>query len=665
MTTSSGQRDGTATTAARSGVGGIDRLLDRFLAHELSLDDLREEFAETLCDDLALVPLVRELLLERVDDARLPRHLYETLSADLDRVGAEATPTESQIFLETLDAPSSTSGRSTGSAGGSSSGLGIAVPPTVAERAPPAVGDVLRDRFVLNTLLKTGSMGVVYKALDKRRVEASDTDPWVVLKLISPRFQGHPGAYQALFQEARKCQQLAHPNIVRVFDVDRDEQQVYMVMEWLDGQSLDQWLLRKGATRPERSFEMIAGIGRALSHAHAHGIVHADVKPGNIFIERNGSAKLLDFGIARSLDAEDRAVQPPLSSLNAWTPLYASCQVLDGAIPDPRDDVYSLACVSYELLTGARPFGKQTAAEAHRQGLHPAPIGSLTATQWQSIERALSPLHDDRPDSVANFIQGIAGGEATQAAKASPIARSSSLPWWIAAMLAGAVVSVLIVIDRSDEQSTVASSSTVVQAPVIAPPVFESAGALPETTDAEPATPDPESPPELTPDDRDARIELSDVAPEAAPGGAEMATLTTDTMPGGEANQPPVVDEQASAAVVRFAQMAFRVSEAAPALLIELQRQPAAVGQITIGFRTRADTAIDGEDFVGNDWMDVNFAAEQMSQTLMVPIIGDAIAEQTETFHLEIADRSTTGSELLGAVSVTIEDDDRQEPGGE
>jgi len=179
------------------------------------------------------------------------------------------------------------------------------------ETAEPAAdqlqpGSLLRDRYLLKERIGTGGMGTVFKALDRHLAESGSGDATVAIKVLASHLSDNPDALKALQQEAVKGRSLAHPGIVRFFDLDRDGDLFFVVMEWLDGQSLadvlDAGLL---ANDLPRTFSIIRQIAEALHHAHERGIVHGDVKPGNILLLPDGTAKLLDFGVARvrQLDA--------------------------------------------------------------------------------------------------------------------------------------------------------------------------------------------------------------------------------------------------------------------------------------------------------------------------------------------------------------------------
>ena len=223
--------------------------------------------------------------------------------------------------------------------------------------------------------LGTGGMGVVYSAEDLRLGRG------VALKFVSDDLAGDPAALQRLRSEARAASALNHPNICTIYDIDEDEGHPFIVMELMKGQSLRERL----ASGPLRVHELVSlgiEVADALESAHEHGIVHRDVKPGNLFITDRGHAKVLDFGLAkvttRSPDAsttvEDRTAQGlTLGTVSYMSPEQASGEVLDG-----RTDLFSLGVVFYEAATGHHPFTGKTTGVVLAAILSHAPVAPAT-----------------------------------------------------------------------------------------------------------------------------------------------------------------------------------------------------------------------------------------------------------------------------------------------
>lgn len=275
---------------------------------------------------------------------------------------------------------------------------------------------LLKNRFILEKVLGVGGMGIVYKAKDKLKVEAQDRDPYVAIKVLSDEFKTHPEAFISLQRESRKSQRIAHPNIVNVHDFDRDNDTVFMTMEFLDGSPLDQLIRQYKSTGlpTDYAWDIIKGMSSALAYAHAEKIIHSDFKPGNVFVTKKGIVKVFDFGIARAVAKAEHLSENPedktifdAGNLGALTPAYASLEMLEGDEPDIRDDIYALGCVAYELFTGEHPYNKVPADEAERQGLKPDRITNITKAQWRTIEKAIAFRRENRIDSVDKFVEAI------------------------------------------------------------------------------------------------------------------------------------------------------------------------------------------------------------------------------------------------------------------
>jgi serine/threonine protein kinase len=286
---------------------------------------------------------------------------------------------------------------------------------------PLEPGSVIKKRFVLEKLLGKGGMGLVFGAIDRRKEEARDPNPRVALKVLNADFQRHPQAFMALQREARKAQTLAHPNVVTVFDFDRDGDAVYMTMELLEGRGLDS-MTREGrgkGIKREDALPIIRGIAEGLAYAHRKGIVHSDLKPGNVFITQDNTAKVLDFGIARAVPSMNTEASRDVfdaGSLGAYTEAYATDEMVDGVDPHPADDMYALGIIAYELLTGFHPYQRHSAPAARKLGLKPEPLKGLKRKEVKAIERCLSFDRKQRPQSAGDFLKLFRGVTALQKA---------------------------------------------------------------------------------------------------------------------------------------------------------------------------------------------------------------------------------------------------------
>jgi tRNA A-37 threonylcarbamoyl transferase component Bud32 len=283
------------------------------------------------------------------------------------------------------------------------------------EEAPPLpIGTVVRERFELVSVIGKGGMGVVYRALDRLHFEMHDRDPYVAVKILSEQFKRHPNALMTLQREVRKAQVLAHENIINVHTFDRDGSIAYMTMELLDGKSLRVIISENADGLPPAEVEkMIHGMGKALAYAHENGIVHSDFKPSNVFLTRKGQIKVLDFGVARALPVE-AAGEPNESSpeeheVGGFTPAYASVEMLRGEEPVPADDVFALAIVSHELLTGRHPFGHGPVEEEELRHLGAKNLKGLRWSQRKALARAISAERESRHNDAGDFLKQFVG----------------------------------------------------------------------------------------------------------------------------------------------------------------------------------------------------------------------------------------------------------------
>ncbi|MGH2677125.1 MAG: protein kinase domain-containing protein, partial [Actinomycetota bacterium] len=231
----------------------------------------------------------------------------------------------------------------------------------VSTRYPP--GTLLGGRYEVVRAIGWGGMAEVYLASDRflgRRV---------AVKVIRQRFAEDDRFVARFRREARAAASLGHPNVVAVHDVGVHQGSPFLVMEYVPGRTLTELVRDNGPLPPDRVCEIGEGVAQALGAAHAAGIVHRDVKPGNVMVTADGRVKVLDFGIARAL---------------RWTPLtdtpavqgtveYMAPEYVRGEGADPRSDLYSLGSVLYELATGKPPFTGDSPLQIAYRHLEEAP----------------------------------------------------------------------------------------------------------------------------------------------------------------------------------------------------------------------------------------------------------------------------------------------------
>jgi len=281
---------------------------------------------------------------------------------------------------------------------------------------PVGSGSMLLGRFKLLEMIGEGGMSRVYKALDLRKVEAGAADPHIAIKILTVPFANYSDAMAVLSREAHSLQSLTHPNIVRVFDCDRDGETVFMTMELLSGQSLFDTLRAAkggaGGLSRDISRKLITSIANALDFAHGKNILHGDLKPGNVFITNAGEIKVIDFGLARLMvrpgDGQPKAAANAADRMRALTPAYASPEMLENDDPDPRDDVYALACVAWKLMTGGLPFKAKDPSAARNVAQLACPP-ELSRREFRALCHALQFDRGKRTPSARQFLAEFSG----------------------------------------------------------------------------------------------------------------------------------------------------------------------------------------------------------------------------------------------------------------
>jgi serine/threonine protein kinase/tetratricopeptide (TPR) repeat protein len=281
-----------------------------------------------------------------------------------------------------------------------------------------------------------GGMGEVYLAEDTRLGRR------VALKRPSESFLSAPDARERLHREASAAGRLTHPNIAAVYDVLDVDAYPYIVMEYVEGENLST-VLARGPLGVERTLDLGLQIADALAAAHARGVIHRDLKPGNVSLTADGIAKVLDFGIAKGPDPGSSHASAATGTLNAiteagqvmGTPGYSSPEQMVGAAADPRDDIYSLGVVLYEALTGRPPFQggdalelavatmTKTAPLPHQVNPSVPPEISLV------IARAIARGRDDRYGSARELSGELRRvSRALSASVTGPISTTSTVP---------------------------------------------------------------------------------------------------------------------------------------------------------------------------------------------------------------------------------------------
>ncbi len=260
----------------------------------------------------------------------------------------------------------------------------------------PAVDLLLGGRYQLKERIARGGMGEVWRANDL----ALGRD--VAVKVLRPEIVDDPLFLERFRNEARNTALISHPGIAQVFDYGEDGQYAYLVMELVPGEPLSALLMREGSLSVDRTLDVIGQAALALQAAHDKGVVHRDIKPGNILVMPNGQVKLADFGIARGLDTQTLTQTGRVMG----TPHYFSPEQSAGQRATAASDIYALGVVAYECLCGRRPFDAETPvalALAHLREEPPPLPDHIPAGVRALVARAMAKDPAQRPASAAHF----------------------------------------------------------------------------------------------------------------------------------------------------------------------------------------------------------------------------------------------------------------------
>ncbi len=295
----------------------------------------------------------------------------------------------------------------------------------------------LGDRYELAEVIGRGGMAEVFAGHDLRLGRR------VAVKLLRTDLARDPSFHARFRREAQASASLNHPNIVAVYDTGETDVQgtlvPYIVMEFVDGTTLRDLVKSGHHFQPERALEIAEGTLAALDYSHRHGIIHRDIKPGNVMLSRTGQVKVMDFGIARAI--ADSAATMTQTSAVLGTAQYLSPEQARGEVVDARSDVYSTGCLLYELLTGRPPFiGDSPVSVAYQHVRETAPPPSRVNPDIPPacdtvVMRSLAKSPLDRYQSAAEMEEDV-----ERARLGRPLAASSLPPSALAAGAAGAAL---------------------------------------------------------------------------------------------------------------------------------------------------------------------------------------------------------------------------------
>lgn len=258
-------------------------------------------------------------------------------------------------------------------------------------------------QYSLHEELGHGGFATVYRATHGTLGSS------VAVKVLSPALAGDPNARARFIQEAQTASALEHPNVVRILDLDEDREQVFIVMEYFPSGDLRQHIVKQGPLGYKETLRLLNQVAAALDYAHSKGVLHRDVKPGNILLGEDGAARLCDFGLVRVSEA------PRLTQLGSvvGTAAYTSPEQAESKPLDGRADQYSLSVVAYELLAGRVPFQGDTSTATALMHVTKAPPDpsqvnpQLPAEVGEALLKGLSKDPAKRYASCREFVQAL------------------------------------------------------------------------------------------------------------------------------------------------------------------------------------------------------------------------------------------------------------------
>jgi len=500
----------------------------------------------------------------------------------------------------------------------------VAASPAIPTRVSRTIstGTVLRDRYEIRELLGQGGIGQVFAACDRFRSDLSAKEQRVAIKLLRDTKRDAAEARAALRNEFHCAQLLSHPNIIRVYDIDRDGDQDFFTMELLGGVTLDR-LLRDLPVRrmpAGHALAVIRQIGSAVSHAHARHVIHGDLKPHNVMIDVDGSVRVFDFGVASKWQREPWIADPAQSNNAALTPRYASCELLEGQYAEPRDDLYALGCIAYELLAGEHPYQGQLATEARRMGLRPRRPSGLATPRWRALRSAVALTREQRPASVDQWLEQMELAAfrappplATLTAMAAGGTGERSARRW----RAGDLLAMLLV-----AAAIAAGTALWMQRP--ATTGIATAGAA-------------------TADDVNVAAATALRAPVASDATSDAADAP--------AEQPTPPATVPGIARIQLAAEQLAVGSGAAAARLVIRRSGDLREAAQFRWWTEPGSARPGDDYVEIEPRTEQFAAGEDAVTVFVPLVIDPVRTRDVDFAVVIADPSTGA--MLGPVTRT------------
>ncbi len=678
--------------------------LDDYIAERCDLDDLNMTFVSVVKTNVEASWVALALLDQYQRLGRIDSSLATVLKTKINQLalGAPATLIASPLALSTTTrhtAKSETTRRSeiaaeprvaTPSSQVASEHHANARPrfgalghATGAEPASAPPKRILRQRYELLELISSTATGKLYRALDRQRAGLPHAEQHVAVNVVRLDEAKAMVSPDEVWQGFYRAQSLTHPNIRSVFDVDRDGDTCFAVMELLDGELLST-LLQHSNWRPmpwRHIRGILQGIGAALTYAHDRGFVHGELRPENVMVTRTGEIKLLELGFTRLHHQEpwisDGATHPDVhDKLGRYSNLGQS----DTLTPHTGDDVFNLACIAYELLSGRHPYDGQSATLARRPGHPPSRSAWFNQHQWRVLQRALRLNADHQTITVRELLAGLGCGQPTAAVVPLKALLANRIEWQPLLVGAGSLLIVALVayilVTALPAKSSHGGGSTGTAGQQPRPLMSASSNASPDPARAisadAPAEADVPAMPvavgsapaadndvfRSVPDINAGQLATTPFIPLAATTGDTASTQLTGT---GLLQAKNAVRTTGPAGTVSFTQDSFVAFEDKGPARVVLRR----TGRLNAASHVRW-SLIGGSAKPGEDYADLppgiaEIPAGTSEYTLMIPLASDAVPENTELFQVKIeALDDASQSPTTFTTDVIVVDDDKQ-----
>jgi serine/threonine protein kinase len=477
------------------------------------------------------------------------------------------------------------------------------------------IGLVLRDRYEIVGRLGCGRNGTVYKAIDRLRSEHPDVDSHVAIKVLNPEALSRPEALPKLRREFYGAQKLSHPCIVKVFELDRDQDFNFFTMELVEGEVLGEVLERfhSRALPREYVWALLREVGDAVAHAHERRVIHGDLRPHNIMVTNSGELRIIDFGATGK-------------SANAMTPVYASCEVLEGREPDARDDLFALACMSCELLSGNHPFQQRPATEARTFDAVAQRPSGLSSRQWSALSAGLAWEREGRDISVRNWLLELNPGAEPLGPIPQPQdvmpdreVRAHSTPARLIAILAALIISMVVwVVLHQPAGKVDAIDDVVAEQPAASTAVDLDALNAQIAESPPPDEQTPEAPKELK--------KVRSAAPAHPADKTQKIAIAAGT---------------------------YRIAPGQKFAEIQVNRSQGSNAGTTFEWWTESASAVEGVDYVPQTRATMSFPRGKQSASLFVKLLPNASRKRSDVFYVVIGNPSN-GSALGGVSKAKI-----------